>query len=70
MNHSIEINDVENYEFRHEVAGSYGVHIHKSLVAVVKGCHVHYEVSDHNVPIHKTAIMQEAVDAYNKLQRK
>ncbi len=66
MKHTIKISDAEQYEFEHQIAGSFGKDEHKELKAVVAGTEVHFEVWSHRKMICNTTRIAEAVTAYNR----
>jgi hypothetical protein len=67
IEHKITCDDLKNYEFDHQVAGSFGKDVHKELKIVVKGMDVHYEVWSYRMIIVSTKNQLEAVGAYNSI---
>lgn len=65
MNHVIDMVDVADYAFSHQIARSIGLDANKELTAVVKGLDVRYEVRGGGKLVCATKDLAEAVSAYN-----
>lgn len=65
MNHQINIGEVEDYAFEHQIAGSFGKGSNKELKAVVCNGLVRYEVYSQKRLILGTGFVLKAVEAYN-----
>ena len=70
MSHKINSNDLRGYEFKQEIAGSYGKGEHKTLnVRILTGdvATVWYEVLENRVLIGFRSKLSDAVVLYNEL---
>ena len=68
MNHQVKFEDIDNYCFSHEISASYGGGIDKSLVAVVTGNEVDYQVLSHSEVIFQSLNLDQAVKQYNEIK--
>jgi hypothetical protein len=65
MSHQIKVEDIEDYEFEHQIASQCGKGANKELKAVVRDGSVKYEVYSRKELICETGFILIAVAAYN-----
>ncbi len=66
MSHQVKIDQIKDYSFSHELAGSHGVES-KSLKVVISRGSLSYEVYESKKLIEDTLMLAKAVSVYNKI---
>ena len=61
----VTLKEMMNHEFSKEIAGQHGKGVSRSLISIVKGDKVSFEVIDHGTVIRKTSSLAIAVEYFN-----
>jgi len=66
MKHELKLSDMEDYEFKVQIAGHFGRGNSKCINAIIKNSKVRYEVVSWNKVILKTLLLHRAVEKFNE----